>query len=217
MSDQISKEDIEEIKKTGLVDLDSNKATFILKDNNAVSMSDDKMVGVHFLPLRAGLKRFPQAQEKLWTLVDKKLDRVTEDVAESEKTDLNGYFIYVEKGAKAVLPLQACFLVRANQTIQKVHNLIILEEGSELHIINGCMSSDLSEDSKHYGITEIFLDKGSSLSYTMIHDWNEKTEVFPKSAIYVGENATFISNYIAFKEAKIQVQYGCLCSGKFLL
>jgi len=203
MSDKITKDDLEEIKKTGLVDLDSKGSTFILKDNEATSINSNDLEGIHFLPLRAGLKRFPAMKEKLWSLINKDQDNITKDVADSEESDLNGYFILAEKGTKAVLPLQACFLVRANQTVQKVHNLIILEEDAEIHIINGCMSSDSAENAKHLGITEIFLEKGSTLSYSMIHDWNEQTEVFPKSAIYVGEDATFISNYIAFKTSKM--------------
>ncbi len=203
MSNNISQEDLAEIKKTGLVDISDEKHTYILKDNDAVSISDQKMEGIHFLPLRAGLKRFPHLKDKLWSLVDKDADQVTKDVYEAEQEDMNGYFIVAEKGTKAVLPLQACFLVRKYQTVQKVHNFIVVEEGAELHIINGCMSSDLAKDAVHYGITEIFLEKASKLSYTMIHDWNEQTEVFPKSAIYVGEDATFISNYIAFKDTKM--------------
>ncbi len=172
-----------------------------------------KTKGVELLSISQAIKKYPEIEKKyLWKLVNKDKDDFTREAAESK---LAGYFIKVHKGHKAVLPLQACFFIKAERFKQMVHNLIIMEEDSSLNIINGCATADYVNSGVHVGVTEIFLEKNSYLSYTMIHDWSDEVEVRPRTGIEVDENSTFISNYISIKRSKITQSYPtCKLKGK---
>ncbi|MHA1862467.1 MAG: SufB/SufD family protein, partial [Candidatus Thorarchaeota archaeon] len=98
-------------------------------------------------------------------------------------------------GAKIAMPVQSCLIMKKNQTVQNVHNIIIAEEGSELHIITGCATPSNVEQSLHLGVSEFYVKKNAQLSFTMVHRWSEKTDVRPRSAAIVDEYATFISSY----------------------
>lgn len=199
---KIDERDHEKLQQVG-IDLDENErsATFTLMNHDEVK-SGKKSPGVELISIDKAVKKYPDIEKRyLWKLVKKGKDDYTRSTSESEK--LSGYFIRVKKNHKAILPLQACFFIKAERFKQMVHNLIIMEEGSSLNIINGCASADYVKKGMHIGITEIYLEKDSYLSYTMIHDWSEEMEVRPRTGIRVDENATFISNYISIKRSKI--------------
>jgi hypothetical protein len=82
---------------------------------------------------------------------------------------------------------------------QNVHNIIIAEEGSELHIITGCATSPHMRRGLHVGISEFFIKKGAKLSFTMIHNWAEDMSVRPRSVARVEEGGVFLNNYICMK------------------
>ena len=196
--------EVEALKEAG-IDLESGKKTYLLtgeKEDLSEKKPEENFV---FLPIKKALKKYPFIKEKyMWKLVSPDKDEYTKAV----KDDMEGgYFIWLKKDHKEILPLQACFYIKEAYHKQKVHNLIILEENSELHIINGCISGTEAESAKHYGITEVYVGKKATLSYSMVHNWNESTEVYPRSAIQVEEKGKFISNYIALKQTKIVQSY----------
>jgi Fe-S cluster assembly scaffold protein SufB len=81
-----------------------------------------------------------------------------------------------------------------------VHNVIIAEEGSELHIISGCASGrHVGKGGAHYGISEFYIGKNAKISFTMIHTWGKEIDVFPRSAARVEENGVFLSNYVCMQ------------------
>lgn len=196
----LQEQDKVKLKDAG-IEIEGKKNTFFLFNNETDIEEKKKDPGVLLLPIEQALKDFPWIYEKYWwKLVDKDKDEFTK--AAFENYD-GGYFIHVKKGHKEYLPFQACFYIKESYYKQKVHNIIILEEDSELHILNGCISATESNQAQHLGITEIFIGKNAFLSYSMIHNWNETTEVFPRSAARVEENGQYISNYIALKATKI--------------
>lgn len=161
--------------------------------------------GIELLPLARAREKYPELMKQyLWKLVEKDQDGFTRQVADTGPV---GYFIRVKPGHKAVLPLQSCFYIKAERFKQSVHNLIVMEEGASLNVINGCASADYVHEGTHIGVTEIYLKKNSQLSYTMIHDWSEEVEVRPRTGIRVEDQATFISNYISIKRSKITQSY----------
>ena len=191
-----------EIKEAG-IDIDSNKTTYFLTDS--LETFKNETSSFIFIPFKEAIKKYPDIIEKYtWKLVDKDKDDITKKVYEETQ---GGYFIWLKEGHKEFLPLQACFYIKSSLYEQKVHNLIILEDNAELHIINGCLSSSSSSDSTHYGITEIYVGKNSFLSYTMVHNWNETTEVRPRTGVKVNDGGKYVSNYIAFKDTKIVQSY----------
>ena len=90
---------------------------------------------------------------------------------------------------------------------QKVHNIIIAEEGSHLHIITGCTVDMHIKGGMHIGISEFFVKKNASITFTMVHNWAEGVEARPRSVAHVAEGGTFINNYICMKPVKLLQLY----------
>jgi len=175
-------------------------ATFTLV-NDREGRGTGRPRGVELLSLAEATKKYPEAVGKhLWKLVSKDKDGFTRAAAEARPS---GYFIRVREGHQAVLPLQACFFIKKERFKQRVHNLILMEKNASLNIINGCATADYVTEGQHVGVTEIYLDREATLSYTMIHDWSDEVEVRPRTGILVESGATFISNYISIKRSKI--------------
>ncbi len=118
-----------------------------------------------------------------------------------------GYFVRIKKGKTVELPIQACLLLKARGFQQKVHNIIIVEEGAKAYLITGCSASETAKEGFHMGISEFFLQKGAYLNFTMIHSWREDITVKPMSIADVGEGATFISNYVCLRPVREIVMY----------
>jgi Fe-S cluster assembly scaffold protein SufB len=135
-------------------------------------------------------------EEYFWKLVPVDLDKYTAS-AFLELHD--GYVIRALPGSKSIYPIQACLYIDKENLQQNVHNLIIAEEGSELHVITGCATSPQMRRGVHVGISEFFVKKGARLSFTMIHNWAEEMAVRPRSVAHVEEDGLFVNNYICMK------------------
>ena len=85
---------------------------------------------------------------------------------------------------------------------QDVHNVVSAEEGSELHVITGCATSPHVRSGLHVGVSEFYVKRGARLIFTMVHNWPEDMAVRPRTAIFVEEGATFISNYVCLMPAR---------------
>ncbi len=118
-----------------------------------------------------------------------------------------GYFIRIKKGKTVELPIQACLFLKAQGFKQKVHNLVIVEEGAKVNLITGCSASRAAKEGFHLGISEFYVEKGAYLNFTMIHNFREDTSVKPMSVAVVKENGTFVSNYVCLKPVKEVVMY----------
>jgi Fe-S cluster assembly scaffold protein SufB len=114
----------------------------------------------------------------------------------AEQHQEHGYYIRSFPGADVRYPLQACLYLTEDKLAQDVHNIIIAEQGSTLNIITGCATAPGVRSGLHVGISEFFVKKGATVSFTMIHNWAEEMAVRPRSAVIVEEGGTFISNYI---------------------
>jgi len=86
-----------------------------------------------------------------------------------------GTFIYVPKGVKVDLPLQAYFRMNAKSGGQFEHTLIIVDEGADLHYIEGCSAPRYDVSSLHAGGVEIFVKKGARCRYSSIENWSKNT------------------------------------------
>ena len=99
--------------------------------------------------------------------------------------------------------------------LQRVHNVIIMEEGSELNIISGCASDPTVENGVHIGISEFFIGKNAKMTFTMIHSWGEKVAVRPRTVAIVDEGGLYMSNYVCLdKVADVQMYPTCRLIGK---
>lgn len=83
-----------------------------------------------------------------------------------------GSFIYVPKGVKVKLPLQAYFRINEKRAGQFERTLIIADEGSDIHYIEGCTAPTYSADSLHAAVVEVIAKKGARVRYTTIQNWS---------------------------------------------
>lgn len=86
-----------------------------------------------------------------------------------------GTFIYVPKGVKVDLPLQAYFRMNAEAGGQFEHTLIIADEGSDVQYIEGCSAPRYAKNSLHAGGVEIFVRRGARARYYSIENWSKNT------------------------------------------
>ncbi|MFA5100445.1 MAG: SufD family Fe-S cluster assembly protein [Candidatus Omnitrophota bacterium] len=177
----------------------TRSASFLQKDSH-VSFSRSLIPGVDILDIREALEKIPEAKEyygKAFTALKREFPRDTE----------GGYFIRVRKGMTVELPIQACLFLKSQGFKQKVHNIVIIEEGAKAYLITGCSASAAAQEASHLGISEFFVKKGAFLNFTMIHSWREDVSVKPMSISLIDEDATFISNYVCLRPVKEIVMY----------
>ena len=86
-----------------------------------------------------------------------------------------GTFIYVPKNVTIDLPLQAYFRMNAPSGGQFEHTLIIADEGSSVHYIEGCSAPRYNVNSLHAGCVEIFVHQGARVRYSSIENWSHDT------------------------------------------
>jgi Fe-S cluster assembly scaffold protein SufB len=174
-------------------------ASFLIEDDTTrVAASKERALVMD--SMRKARTDYPWVKDLEWSLVDPDSDEFTRLVASHENP--TGNFIYVKEGAKIRFPAQSCFLLKADRNEQVLHNIIVLEPGSELHLITGCTAASYSNAGKHIAVTEIFVRKGATLTYTMVHDWAPGVEVRPRTGIVVEQGGTYLSNYIALTQVK---------------
>jgi len=196
----IQPEDKKIISSSGIdVAEDMRSATFLQKDSSVVfsrSLSDD----VEVMNIHDALKELPDIKN-YYGQAFKSLNR--DYPADTE----GGYFIRVKRGKTVELPIQACLFLKSRGFQQKVHNIIVVEEGARVYLITGCSASEAAHESSHLGISEFFVKKGAYLNFTMIHSWREDVSVKPMSISLVDEGASFISNYISLRPVKEITMY----------
>lgn len=101
-----------------------------------------------------------------------------------------GTFIYVPKGVKVDLPLQAYFRMNAESGGQFEHTLIIADEGSEVQYIEGCSAPRYTKNSLHAGCVEIFVHKDARVRYYSIENWSKNTYNLNTKRAVVDEDGT---------------------------
>ncbi|MEE8637367.1 MAG: SufD family Fe-S cluster assembly protein [Dehalococcoidia bacterium] len=185
--------------------------TFIQIDNAPVH-SSVKQEGVEVMAISQALARYDWLSDYWWQAVAVDTDKYTANV---ELNQYNGYFIRALPGYKTIYPVQACLYLAKARLAQNVHNIIIAEENSELHIITGCTTASEDEAGLHLGVSEFYIKRGAKVTFTMIHNWNPEVAVRPRSAAIVEENALFLSNYVLTKPVRsLQMYPTARCVGE---
>lgn len=101
-----------------------------------------------------------------------------------------GTFIYIPKGVKVELPLQAYFRMNEQSGGQFEHTLIIVDEGAELHYLEGCSSPRYSKNSLHAGCVELHVLPGAKMTYSSIENWSKNVYNLNTKRAIVHKNAT---------------------------
>ncbi|MBK8463334.1 MAG: Fe-S cluster assembly protein SufB [Nigerium sp.] len=126
--------------------------------------------GVIFLDTDTGLKEHPELfQEYFGTVIptgDNKFASLNTAVWSG------GSFIYVPKGVHVSIPLQAYFRINTENMGQFERTLIIADEGSYVHYVEGCTAPIYKSDSLHSAVVEIIVKKNARVRYTTIQNWS---------------------------------------------
>jgi Fe-S cluster assembly scaffold protein SufB len=185
--------------------------TFIQMDNAPVH-SSVRQDGLEVMAVSQALKKYDWILDYWWRAVAVDTDKYTASV---ELNQYNGYFIRTLPGFKTIYPVQACLYMAKARLAQNIHNIIIAEENSELHIITGCTTASDEEAGLHLGVSEFYIKRGAKLTFTMIHNWNPEVAVRPRSAAIVEENGLFLSNYVLMKPVRsLQMYPAAKCVGE---
>lgn len=206
---------LEETYKAGMESDDKNRsATFYHIDQSTVySRVNELYKGkIELMDTKAALQKYSWLKDYMWKLVDKDKDEFTRKVAEDWS---GGYFMRILPGAEVTFPLQSCLLITQKNLEQRIHNIIIAEEGSNAHIITSCVQHSSVPKAAHLGISEFYVKKGATLNFTMIHQWSENTLVRPRSAAEISDKAKFVSNYVCMRPVRdIQMYPVAYCNGE---
>lgn len=189
----------ETLKKVAYDENQERSATFLATDWEVID-THSATQALEILPIKMALEKYAWLEALMFTLVPKDKDEYVKKVASSET--LLGYFIRVKAGEKVALPVYTCYMINSDQFTQCTHNIIIAEEGSEVHLISGCAANAHVLSGKHLGVTEYFIKENATVTSTMIHSWGKEVEVYPRSAAEVGKKAKFVSNYVALGSVK---------------
>jgi Fe-S cluster assembly scaffold protein SufB len=179
------------------VDVSGNNrsATFIQKDSSVIH-SRAAVPDVEVMPITEALENYGWVADYMWRHLDRETDDYTRHAG---RMPSNGYFIHSKPGAEIEEPVQSCLYLSEEGAAQNVHNIVIAEPNSRMHIITGCATASHVRSGLHLGVSEFYVKKGATLHFTMIHDWGEEVDVRPRTAVHVEEGGVIVSNYISLR------------------
>jgi len=178
-----------------LDDTSQRSGTFIQMDNTPVH-SSSRQEGIEVMAVSQALEKYDWMADYWWQAVAVDSDKYTAHV---ELNQSSGYFIRALPGYKTIYPVQACLYLAKAQLAQNVHNIIIAEENSELHIITGCTTASKEDPGLHMGVSEFYIKRGARVTFTMIHSWNPVVAVRPRTGVIIEQDGLFLSNYVIMK------------------
>ncbi|MGH7611036.1 MAG: Fe-S cluster assembly protein SufB [Candidatus Dormibacteria bacterium] len=131
---------------------------------------DLEKLGVIFCDCDTGLREHPEIFRKYFGTVIPPNDN--KFAALNSAVWSGGSFVYVPKGVRVEIPLQAYFRINSESMGQFERTLIIAEEDSFVHYIEGCTAPTYSRDSLHSAVVEIIAEPRSNVRYTTIQNWS---------------------------------------------
>lgn len=129
-----------------------------------------KKQGVIFVSIEDGLRNYPDLFKQYFGTVIPIEDN--KYAALNSAVWSGGSFIYVPPGVKIELPLQAYFRLNEASFGQFERTMIIADEGSQIHYVEGCTAPLYTADSLHSGVIEIVVKKDARVRYTTIQNWS---------------------------------------------
>jgi Fe-S cluster assembly protein SufB len=155
--------------------------------------------GVIFLDMDSGLREYPEIVKEYFGTVIPAADN--KFAALNTAVWSGGSFIYVPKGVHVEIPLQAYFRINAENMGQFERTLIIADEGSSVHYIEGCTAPIYSSDSLHAAVVELIAHKNAKIRYTTIQNWSKNVYnlVTKRAVAYEGATVEWIDGNLGSK------------------
>lgn len=144
--------------------------------------------GVIFLDMDSGLKQHPEIVKRYFGTIIPPADN--KFAALNTATWSGGSFIYVPKGVKVAMPLQAYFRINAKNMGQFERTLIIADEGAEVTYIEGCTAPVYSSDSLHSAVVELIALPHARIRYVTIQNWSKNVYNLVTKRAVAHEGAT---------------------------
>jgi Fe-S cluster assembly protein SufB len=163
--------------------------------------------GIIFLDMDSGLRQCPEIVQKYFSTVippqDNKFSALNSAVWSG------GSFIYVPPGVDVKIPLQAYFRINAENMGQFERTLIIADEGSRVHYIEGCTAPIYSTNSLHSAVVELIALEGAYIRYTTIQNWSHNIFNLVTKRAIAHKNATveWVDGNIG---SKLTMKYPCV-------
>jgi len=141
--------------------------------------------GVVFTSMDEGLKKYPEIVKKyMGTIVGVDDNKIA---ALNSAVWSGGSFVYVPAGVEVTMPLQAYFRMNKEKAGQFERTLIVAEEGSKLHYVEGCSAPVYSSASLHAAVVEIVVKKGAKVQYSTVQNWYKNVFNLVTKRAYVEE------------------------------
>jgi Fe-S cluster assembly protein SufB len=131
---------------------------------------DLERLGVLFCDMDTAVREYPELVRKYFGTIIPPNDN--KFAALNSAVWSGGSFIYVPPGVKVDQPLQAYFRINTENMGQFERTLIIADEGSQVHYVEGCSAPVYSTDSLHSAVVELVALPGSRITYTTIQNWS---------------------------------------------
>ncbi|MEE9512866.1 MAG: Fe-S cluster assembly protein SufB [Anaerolineales bacterium] len=144
--------------------------------------------GVIFLSIEEGLRQHPDLFREYFGTVIPYTDN--KFAALNGAVWSGGSFVYVPPGVKVELPLQAYFRLNVANIGQFERTMIIVDEGAEVHYVEGCTAPTYTTDSLHSGVIEIIVKRGARSRYTTIQNWSNNVYNLVTQRAMVFEDAS---------------------------
>ncbi len=128
-------------------------------------------LGVIFTDMDTALREYPDVVQKYFGTVIPSEDN--KFAALNTSVWSGGSFVYVPKNTEVSIPLQAYFRINTENMGQFERTLIIADEGSKVHYIEGCTAPTYSSDSLHSAVVELLAMEGSTIRYSTIQNWSK--------------------------------------------
>jgi Fe-S cluster assembly protein SufB len=168
--------------------------------------------GVIFKSIENGLREHPELFREYFGTVIPYSDN--KYAALNSAVWSGGSFVYIPPGLKVDLPLQAYFRLNVANIGQFERSIIIADEGSQVHYVEGCTAPTYTTDSLHSGVIEIIVKKDARVRYTTIQNWSNNVYNLVTQRSRVEENGT-MEWVDANLGSKVTMKYpSCMLMGK---
>lgn len=145
-------------------------------------------LGVIFLDTDMALREVPDLFKEYWATVIPPSDN--KFAALNSAVWSGGSFIFIPKGVRVDIPLQAYFRINAQNMGQFERTLIIVEDNAFGHYIEGCTAPTYSSNSLHSAVVEIIVKRGARFRYSTIQNWSHNVYNLVTKRAVAHENAT---------------------------
>jgi Fe-S cluster assembly protein SufB len=143
--------------------------------------------GIIMVPMEEAVKKYPDLVKRYFGKVFPPGDHKFSALHHALWS--GGAFVYIPKGVRVPFPIEAFFVIGSALEGQFEHTLLIADEGSYVHFIEGCSAPMYKGFSFHDGMVEIYAHKGATVKFTTIQNWSRNVINFNNKRAIIEENA----------------------------